>query len=198
MFALPLPGGRLCSTASVFGAPRSGGARLHEGIDLCNGDTRTVVAPASGRITRAGKGSPDCGLNVAMDHGNGITSSQCHLAQVAVRVGQTVAMGDPLGIEGETGNAEGIHLHTSIRYNGVPVDPFPLFWWPTPNGALVAWAQARLDAHSHDPGPADGIEGRRTRSAIAAFQAARAPWVECTRALDPVTIAALRTKPRRP
>jgi peptidoglycan hydrolase-like protein with peptidoglycan-binding domain len=42
-----------------------------------------------------------------------------------------------------------------------------------PTGALIARVQERLARSGHDPGPADGIMGPKTRAAILAFQAAK-------------------------
>lgn len=100
-----------------------------------------VLAPADGRVTgiRDGMadiavnapGAPpldgrDCGNGVALDHGGGWTTQLCHLAQgsVAVRSGDRVTAGQPIGRIGLSGRTEFPHVHLSLRKDGQAVDPF--------------------------------------------------------------------------
>jgi murein DD-endopeptidase MepM/ murein hydrolase activator NlpD len=46
-----------------------------------------------------------------------------HLASISVRNGQTVKAGQKLGVMGQTGNAQGVHLHLSLYINGVESNP---------------------------------------------------------------------------
>lgn len=43
-----------------------------------------------------------------------------------MRAGQTVAAGTPLCTEGQSGDANGRHLHFMILKDGTPVDPEPI------------------------------------------------------------------------
>ena len=63
------------------------------------------------------------GNTIIVDHGTGILSFYMHLSKVNVTQGQTVARGQVIGESGETGYAEGPHLHLTIRVNGVSIDP---------------------------------------------------------------------------
>ena len=126
-FADPLPTGQLIS---VFGDPRDGGSRRHEGIDLAAPEGTTVYSVAGGVVTRAGDAGR-CGLRVAIRHsGNeGAESIYCHLSRIGVAVGDAIdGPGVPIGQVGDTGNATGTtpHLHFEIRYRGTPLDPQPL------------------------------------------------------------------------
>lgn len=126
-FADPLPTGRL---SSVFGDPRDGGARRHEGIDLAAPEGTTIYSVAGGVVTRAGDAGR-CGLRVAIRHsGNeGAESIYCHLSRIGVSVGDQIdGPGVPIGQVGDTGNATGTtpHLHFEIRFRGTPLDPQPL------------------------------------------------------------------------
>jgi murein DD-endopeptidase MepM/ murein hydrolase activator NlpD len=46
-----------------------------------------------------------------------------HLEQVLVHPGQAVHAGDPIGLEGSTGNSTGPHVHFELRIHGIPTDP---------------------------------------------------------------------------
>lgn len=96
---------------------------LHNGVDLVAAQT-TVVAASTGTITHAGWDTA-FGNRVIIDHGAGITTLYGHLAQIdpTIHVGQTVQIGQALGIEGATGYATGIHLHFTITVKGTDIDP---------------------------------------------------------------------------
>lgn len=120
-------------------APRPGG-REHDGYDIFGWDehkgTTTalkdkggfVYASWFGRVTRAESIGAPCdsyGKAVYIDHGNGYETRYAHLYSDQVSVGQRVAPGQRIGIEGRTGSACGqypVHLHFEIRKNGVPVN----------------------------------------------------------------------------
>ena len=46
-----------------------------------------------------------------------------HLASISVKNGQTVKEGQKLGVMGQTGAAQGVHLHLSLYINGVESNP---------------------------------------------------------------------------
>lgn len=100
-----------------------------------------VLAAAPGTVKGRRDGMPDisvsdpaapdvanleCGNGVLIDHGGGWETQYCHLRQgsVTARVGDLVVPGTPLGMVGMSGMAEFPHLHLSVRYNGVELDPF--------------------------------------------------------------------------
>lgn len=76
----------------------------------------------------------------------------CHLASLAVRRGDTVRVGQVLGVEGKTGQSAGVHLHLEVYINGLSrgwgadcgntVDPrrFIRDLVATPAGAAIAAA----------------------------------------------------------
>jgi hypothetical protein len=68
----------------------------------------------------------ECGNGVLIDHADGWQTQYCHMRQgsIAVRQGETVSAGTPLGMIGQSGLAEFPHLHLSVRHNGEDVDPF--------------------------------------------------------------------------
>ncbi len=105
--------------SSYFG-PRSGG--FHTGLDIDGNTGDPVWAAKSGVVTQAGyRGS--YGYCVTIDHGNGLISMYAHLSEVTTKEGVQINIGEPVGLEGSTGNSSGSHLHFEIRLNGNPVDP---------------------------------------------------------------------------
>lgn len=68
----------------------------------------------------------DCGNGLVVDHGGGWTTQYCHLRQgsIAVRPGQKVARGQPLGDIGYSGRADFAHVHLTVRHGKRIVDPF--------------------------------------------------------------------------
>ena len=111
-----------------FGAPRSGG-RTHEGFDIVAACGKPVVAVRDGRVRRTGY-DPVLYGNFLLLHGEGEHRSYfyAHLRRPpAVRRGDRVFAGEPVGMVGKTGNARtvGCHLHFEIHVDGRPIDPEP-------------------------------------------------------------------------
>lgn len=123
-FADPLPGGRFISP---YGAPRDGGRRRHEGIDIAAPRGTAVLSIEAGKVVRVSE-LKLCGRRVAVAHGDGVESIYCHLSAYAVAVGQEVRRGQIIGFVGTSGNARHStpHVHFEIRRNGQPVNPAPL------------------------------------------------------------------------
>ena len=65
----------------------------------------------------------DYGYHVIIDHGGGMETYYAHLDQVSVQEGQVVRQGEFLGLGGDTGKAQGKHLHFEIRTNGSQINP---------------------------------------------------------------------------
>ena len=96
--------------------------RPHEGIDVTAPTGTPIVAPAAGKVVRAGM-EGGFGLVVEIDHGNGIRTKFAHCSRVAVRVGQQVTRNQLIAAVGSTGLSTAPHLHYEIHVNGKPVDP---------------------------------------------------------------------------
>ena len=110
-----------------WGAPRDGGRRRHQGIDLLAPAGTPLVAvtsgpsPASATSIGAGAGSA-CGCAIA----RGTAYYYAHNQHNLVRLGQRVRAGQLLARVGATGNARGgpPHLHFQIHPGGGrPVSP---------------------------------------------------------------------------
>jgi murein DD-endopeptidase MepM/ murein hydrolase activator NlpD len=110
-----------------WGAPRDGGRRRHQGIDLLAPAGTPLVAVASGHITRLsntdrGRG----GISLRLRDARGTAYYYAHNHHNLVRLGQRVHVGQLLARVGATGNARGgpPHLHFQIHPGGGrPVSP---------------------------------------------------------------------------
>jgi len=119
----------------------------HDGIDFRLSDMALqragvdVLAAAAGRVIAVRDGVQDisirapgapsvagheCGNRVGISLGGGWIIDYCHLANgsLKVKVGDTVAAGQPLARVGLSGDTEFPHLHFSVRHANGVVDPF--------------------------------------------------------------------------
>lgn len=109
---LPLNNPRI---TSPYGVTRADG-KLHKGIDIIStsGD-RMVKAICDGTVRGTFIDETGFGYYVSIQHKDGKRALYCHLAEFRCRAGDEVKEGDVIGIEGETGNSTGAHLHLEIR-----------------------------------------------------------------------------------
>jgi hypothetical protein len=131
-FMLPVPS----EPTSPFGAYRifnGGFPTRHTGWDLRATVGTPVMTMATGRVAFAGL-LDIRGNYVLIDHGGGLFSGAAHLSQIHVTRGQSVTMGQIIGVSGDTGRSNGPHLHWEIAVHGVWVDSvaFMGLWLPEP------------------------------------------------------------------
>ena len=96
--------------------------RPHLGVDYRAPAGAPVIAVAAGVVVSAGWNG-EGGRTVRLRHVNGYETLYMHLSSIAVRAGQRVAQGDPIGRVGSSGLATGPHLDYRIRRNGAYVNP---------------------------------------------------------------------------
>jgi murein DD-endopeptidase MepM/ murein hydrolase activator NlpD len=105
-----------------YDPPESPYGSGHRGIDIAAVVGTTVASAAPGVVSFAG---PVGGaLFVSVDHGAGVVSSYSFLSLVAVRKGDVVAQGAPIGRTGA--GHPGVtpaHLHFGVRVDGAYADP---------------------------------------------------------------------------
>lgn len=64
---------------------------------------------------------------VALDHGQGLYSLYLHLSEFKIAEGNWVEAGDVIALSGSTGKGTGPHLHTSVRWQGIYIDPAEMY-----------------------------------------------------------------------
>lgn len=127
----------------------------HTGVDLyksSNEEENKIYSHSAGKVTVAidgkdkmlgSEGIDSYGNYVEIDHGNGYKTRYAHMLKnsVKVRSGQTINANTQIGIMGETGNADGRHLHFEVLLNGARQNPVPFLTKelngttpPTPTG----------------------------------------------------------------
>ena len=98
----------------------------HRGVDIKGRLGTDVLAAADGRITVARDTQGLCGLIVVAVHDpHGYRTIYCHLATIAVKVGESVARGQRLGALGTSGQRAWPgyeHVHLELQRGADPKD----------------------------------------------------------------------------
>jgi murein DD-endopeptidase MepM/ murein hydrolase activator NlpD len=122
-------GGRACPVAGRFaygsgwGAPRDGGARRHQGIDLLAPAGTRLVAVEDGRVgPRWGQDGGRAGVRLWLHGESGTHYLYAHNRRNLAHPGQRVRGGQALAEVGSSGNAAGgpPHLHFELHPHGGP------------------------------------------------------------------------------
>ena len=108
-----------------FEPPYGGYPHFHTGIDLVEPFGSPVYAADDGVVALVGSSSSGYGNFVVIAHSGGLDTLYGHLSTAVVKLGDRVSQGQPIGLEGSTGNSTGAHLHFELRINQKPVDPTP-------------------------------------------------------------------------
>jgi murein DD-endopeptidase MepM/ murein hydrolase activator NlpD len=102
--------------------PKTGGRRMHSGVDFAAGVGTPLYATADGVVTHAGWQS-GYGRLVKIQHEFGIETRYAHQSRIRVKVGQRVSRGQHIGDMGASGRVTGVHLHYEVRVGGKAVNP---------------------------------------------------------------------------
>lgn len=96
--------------------------RPHLGVDFAARYGTPVRAVADGRVEEAGW-CGEMGKCVRLQHQGGIITVYGHLSRVTIEKGQSVRVGELIGLVGATGLATGPHLHYGVEKDGKFVNP---------------------------------------------------------------------------
>jgi murein DD-endopeptidase MepM/ murein hydrolase activator NlpD len=99
-----------------------GGYEFHAGMDINGERGDTILAPAKGRVVKAGW-QGGYGNLIEIDHGNGLSTRYGHLSRIGVQIGDTVERGQLIGLIGSTGRSTGPHLHYEVRLGDKAINP---------------------------------------------------------------------------
>jgi len=108
-----------------FEPPYGGYPHFHTGIDMVEPFGSPVYAADDGIVALVGSSSSGYGNYVVIAHSGGLDTLYGHLSTAVVKVGQLVTQGQPIGLEGSSGNSTGPHLHYELRINQKPINPAP-------------------------------------------------------------------------
>lgn len=101
----------------------------HPGCDYGTGNNTPLPAKMSGKVTIYARGNTTTGRGNEVIITSGATQIKyCHLNRIDVSNGQTVTVGQTIGLSGWTGyvlpkSEAGAHLHFEVLINGVYTDP---------------------------------------------------------------------------
>lgn len=127
--------------------------RPHTGVEFVVPTNTPVLAVAPGTVVVAGNDSQTAYgpqtdfygnlviLELDTTGGSPLYALYGHLSEVGVAVGQRVTVGETLGLSGDTGVADGPHLHFEVRagQNLYTATRNPLLWLtPLPETGVVA------------------------------------------------------------
>jgi murein DD-endopeptidase MepM/ murein hydrolase activator NlpD len=137
--AVPVAGVKADQLQDTYTQSRSGGARVHNAIDIMAPHGTPVIAAAPGTVEKLFNSQGGGGITAYVRSPDGRWMYYyAHLQAYApgLREGQAVKQGDAIGTVGSTGNANpaGPHLHFAINkmaqgekwYDGTPINPYPL------------------------------------------------------------------------
>jgi murein DD-endopeptidase MepM/ murein hydrolase activator NlpD len=113
-------------------ANRFGGGRGHDGQDMFADCGTPVVASQGGKVRKAGFHPVGGNFIVLTEKDTGLDAVYMHLAHTPrLRAHETVETDQRIGSVGDTGNADGCHLHFELwtapgwYRGGAPFDPLP-------------------------------------------------------------------------
>jgi murein DD-endopeptidase MepM/ murein hydrolase activator NlpD len=98
--------------------------RMHEGVDLAAGYGTPIHAASAGTVNTAWQAG-GAGNYTMINHGGGVWTVYMHQSSFAITSGWVNA-GDVIGYVGQTGDAQGPHLHFEVHTGGLwngKVDP---------------------------------------------------------------------------
>ncbi len=122
-FAIPVKNAyRFTSGFGYRRDPKTGGRRLHQGVDFAGPVGTPLYATADGVVTHSGWSS-GYGRLVKIQHEFGIETRYAHMSKINVKSGQRVSRGDRIGDMGASGRVTGPHLHYEVRIGGKAVNP---------------------------------------------------------------------------
>ncbi len=113
--------------------------RPHLGVDLAAAAGTRIRAPAEGVVRSVGW-RIGYGMTIELAHSGGVVTRYAHCRAALVQRGDTIAMGQTIGLVGATGLATAPHLHFEVLVHGKAVDPIQFI-------ASTHLATAALAAH---------------------------------------------------
>ena len=102
----------------INNSPRS----PHLALDIAAPEGTKVLSPEDGKVILIGNFFYS-GNYLIIDHGQGLLSSYSHLSSISVSEDDIVKQGQEIGKVGSTGRVTGPHLHWTVYYEKVRINP---------------------------------------------------------------------------
>jgi len=94
----------------------------HFGVDIAAAVGAPIRAPVNGTVLIAQEFFLEGGYTM-LDHGHGVFTGYMHQSRLLVKQGDRVERGQQIGLVGKTGRATGPHVHWSLNWFQVRLDP---------------------------------------------------------------------------
>jgi len=110
---------------SEFGyriSPFTGLREFHKGLDIATRLGTPIISTADGTVTFAGN-QGYLGNLIVIDHGHGMVTHYGHVKETLKKRGEKVKRGDTIALVGVSGRSTGPHVHYTVLFKGVPVNP---------------------------------------------------------------------------
>jgi len=120
--------------------------RAHRGIDVGAPSGTRIVAPAGGTVRSVGR-HLGYGLTIDVEHTGGVVTRYAHCKSSLVRVGDSVVVGQTIGLVGSSGLTTGPHLHFEVLVRGKSVDPVKFLASTRDTTGTAAVRAAATDKH---------------------------------------------------
>ncbi len=91
------------------------GSRKHDGIDISAPEGSKILAAETGTVLYAGSDHRGYGNMIILKHDGGLVTIYAHNRENVAREGERVSRGQLIAKVGQTGRAEGPHLHFEVR-----------------------------------------------------------------------------------
>lgn len=102
--------------------PRFNKEIFHKGIDMQSNKLHYIYSSAEGVVVNIGE-MRGYGKYIDIEHLYKFKTRYAHLKKISVKLKQKVLRGQKIGIQGNTGNSKGNHLHYEILLRSRPIDP---------------------------------------------------------------------------
>lgn len=137
-FLFPVANTRITSDFGTRVHPVTQQTDFHTGLDLAATLNQSVRTVNGGKVVQAGaRGLLGNSVEVT-DAKTRVSTIYGHLNSVAVSVGSTVKRGQVIGYAGSTGRSTGVHVHFTVKKDGVIADPMPFLNGTARNGTWIA------------------------------------------------------------
>lgn len=120
-FISPLPG---LIVTSKYGTRLR---EMHYGIDFLTEVGDSIYAPFGGTVRLVSVDWNGYGKFIIIRHHNRLETLYGHIEKSLLQEGDSVLVGQPIALAGNTGRSTGPHLHWEIGFLGVPINPERLF-----------------------------------------------------------------------